>query len=220
MSKPHSSFGRTLRWGLVCIALAVAVAVELTSGNDVRLSPQSKEVTKDVVVLEKTVLPADLPPLSEFDETIERPLFHPTRRPVLSAATAQPNRPPSSLPGGYSLRGIVMTPAGRTALFQTQRDDEYLRVKKGEAIEGWTIDEINPDHVLVRQNDVVETWKFEHKPQPVRPASRTVRNQPVPQPNSAKVKAVSRPKVSGPSDGIGENQVPAPGQEGQPVVTK
>ena len=89
-----------------------------------------------------------------LDDILARPLFTASRHPPAgdraagSAATA-------ALKG--RLAGIVVSPAGSEALFIESGKTKATSVREGESFEGWTIERIEPEHVMVRAGARLET---------------------------------------------------------------
>lgn len=86
---------------------------------------------------------AALPPLASFSEIIERPLFTPSRRPPAGAASMQA----PSIETRYRLLGVVATGPKKKAFIA--EGAHRLEISIGDALEGWTVKEIGPDHVLL-----------------------------------------------------------------------
>lgn len=81
------------------------------------------------------------------ETVLARPLFSPNRRPP---ATASGN---SGMP---RLSGIVLSPAGRTAIFQPASGKRAIVVGKGETVDGWIVQDIATDAVtLARANEAM-----------------------------------------------------------------
>jgi general secretion pathway protein N len=146
-----------------------------------------------------------MPPLEDFTETLARPLFMDTRRPPEPgeepvAEEAPPPEPPKATAklAGLELSGIVITSKARVALIRKVRAGELLRLSVGEQVDGWTIDAIRPDRVILRKNEIVEELVLKDKARQrrdrrrrdarptaqteTRPAPRTVDPRPQSQP--------------------------------------
>ncbi len=82
-------------------------------------------------------------------EILERPLFTPGRNPPEPAAAPQVEEKPKG-PAEFEgrLAGVVLRPGGSEALFA--RDGEKpIAVTEGQEIDGWTVDTIEADHVVI-----------------------------------------------------------------------
>jgi hypothetical protein len=99
-----------------------------------------------------------VPPLSPLGDTTARPLFSPTRRPV--PGTAGPESPPGSaaaLFNRYRLQGVVIDGNRRRVLLNPAPNGKPISVGEGESVDGWTIDRIAPERLILRSGDRVET---------------------------------------------------------------
>jgi len=96
-----------------------------------------------------------LPPLEELQATRERPLFSPRRRPDVEAAGEMESSPveenPESLP--FELTGVVMGADVAIAILRNRDTQETVHLRQGEALDAWSLEEIAPRHVVLRQDD-------------------------------------------------------------------
>jgi general secretion pathway protein N len=97
----------------------------------------------------------DLPSLDELRATRERPLFSPSRRPDVETAAAPEAAPveesPDSLP--FELTGVVLGSETAIAILRNRDTQETVQLRRGETLEAWSIEEIAPRHVVLRQED-------------------------------------------------------------------
>ena len=96
-----------------------------------------------------------LPPLEELQATRERPLFSPRRRPDAEAVDETETSPveesPESLP--FELTGVVMGAEVAIAILRNRDTQETVSLRQGEALDGWSLEEIASRHVVFRQED-------------------------------------------------------------------
>lgn len=157
---------------LLCLGLGYALFIEVSAedpGADV--GPTAAAVPARVAELPP---PAgfQLPPIETFSETIARPVFSKTRRPPPPGeAPETPQSDPK--PVGFRLTGVVITPDGRTALIRQLRTGEIAELVLGQQIEGWLVESILPDRVVLSFGTTRKEVKIEDV---VRPATR---NRPV-----------------------------------------
>lgn len=112
------------------------------------------------------------PPLRGFAETLKRPLFSESRRPA-PPGTARSTVAPTALP--LRLIGVIITPDRRTALIRESRSAEITELAVGQSVQGWSLERVLPDRVVMRSGEIRETYKLETEtppPEPVRPARR------------------------------------------------
>jgi general secretion pathway protein N len=94
------------------------------------------------------------PPLEELRATRERPLFSPARRPDAEAAAdpvAVVEESPDSLP--FDLTGVVMGADRAIAILRNRDTQETVHLRQGEVLDTWSIEEIAPRHIVLRQDD-------------------------------------------------------------------
>lgn len=171
---------------LVATGVGAWLAVELTRTPDVPV-PASPATAGAVAELPRVEV--DAPDLATLRETLERPLFDDDRRPdpVTGDAPAVPEAGPPPKPVPVRLSAVIVGSDGvRSVLVQPEGQDRPQRVRKGEQVAGWRVDEISDDSVVVSsgsQTSVVPLRQFEPPPArrpPVRPAAP--RRPPLPQP--------------------------------------
>lgn len=153
--------------------------------------------------------PFDPRPLESYAGIEARPLFMPSRRPPPPGASAT---------GGGSghdtlmLAGVILTNSKRLAMIETKRTSGVVVVREGQVVEGWNVDEIDPDRVVISQNDEVYELLLDDKLKaPRKEVRRTPRTQPEPQPQA---KPQAQPAPSAPEDqGLPQDREGAPAEE-------
>jgi hypothetical protein len=121
----------------------------------------------------RAIAPVALPAQAGFEDyrfALERPLFHPSRRPfpdrktlvALEAAAkskqapppppAPPPRPPSP-PQNVQLRGTVLVGPLQSAVFERAGSQNYIRLSEGAQLDGWTLVRISQEEVVLRLGD-------------------------------------------------------------------
>ena len=121
--------------------------------------------------------PADLalPPVESFSETLNRPLFTATRRPLSpgemlqgqemkSAAAAPAGKGEKVILGRYVLRGVVVTPEQKILMLSRQDTGVALRLKEGDALDDWRIAAIAQDHIVLSKGGQQERIPLRDKP--------------------------------------------------------
>lgn len=105
-----------------------------------------------------------MPPLSDYAEVLDRPLFSPTRRrPPAAAGTADPRSSP------FTLVGVVLSASGKHALIEHAQPHRLDRVVEGQELDGWTVEEIRLDRVVFRRGDTrIEVKPKDKAPPPSR----------------------------------------------------
>lgn len=136
-----------LDWALaaLCAGLLAVIGAELYSGFG---SAQAQGVTVAARVkapltpLPKTVI--NFPPLAEFAEVAERPLFDVSRRPP-PKPEPEPETPVHF--NQLELEGIVKTVDGSLAIIYDKRQRQTLRLEQGAKLGPWALVEIRADGI-------------------------------------------------------------------------
>ena len=110
---------------------------------------------------EPAVLPVADPgftmkPLDDFSEIARRPLFIPSRRPLPPDTEAPRPGPRKAERHRFTLKGVVIGADERMAVLQRRRGRTALRVVEGQQIDGWLVEAILADRVVLRQGETTE----------------------------------------------------------------
>ncbi len=132
---------------LLCLGLGYAVYAELGSGP---ADPADLTVTK--VAPEPAAVPLaepafTLPPLGDFSETVARPLFLPSRRPLAPAEDAPAEA--GVVRNLFTLMGVIISADERMALVKRRKTGEVLRLIEGQRVDGWLVEAIMPDRLAL-----------------------------------------------------------------------
>ncbi|MGO8914491.1 MAG: hypothetical protein ACLQJR_01125 [Stellaceae bacterium] len=151
--------GAALLLGALCGGLAVLVATELAGAPDASTTAPSPAAATTPPL---PPLPAAfrLPPLASYAEVAERPLFSATRQ----KPPAEPGQDLLGKSGSFVLLGVVISEAGRAALVQHGHPVEIARVSEGQAVEGWTVQSILPDRVVLEHGATEYELKLKDVP--------------------------------------------------------
>lgn len=98
---------------------------------------------------------APMPPRNHFSQLIERPPFSATRRPpqprrVVTVTKPQPVPKPRII-----LVGTFVNSSSGVAVIQRPGADKQLRLSLGENLDGWTLESIKRDRIVLRAKDEV-----------------------------------------------------------------
>jgi len=143
---------------LTCSALLLGVILFRLQSGPPKIdatAPVTSGRTADLSVLGTTLFA--FPPLEEFSEIVERPLFNDTRRPFEppspETVAASPPPPPAP-PPRITLLGVVVTPETRSALLLDELRHQFIRASVGMSVSGWELSEVSPDGVTLRQGQM------------------------------------------------------------------
>jgi hypothetical protein len=92
--------------------------------------------------------------IESFAAVVERPLFHRTRRPVPVAEAAEAAGAETAVP--FQLSGVLVAGRTRIALLRNPASARILRAEEGDTVEGWRIEAIRPQSVVVRSGQTRE----------------------------------------------------------------
>jgi general secretion pathway protein N len=146
---------------LLCVGLAAALVMELTSAGDAGIpAPGAATVSSPPsVTIPKTPNRFTLPPLASFAEVTERPLFSSSRRPIAVDAPQSAERSFSA-----TLAGIVISASSRIIIVSHGDPPVLTRLKEGDDLDGWSVTSIDPNRVLLRRDGVEQQLKLQDVP--------------------------------------------------------
>ncbi len=186
---------------LASIGLGVIVALQLGSPPKVPAPAAHVEAAApDDATASGEAQPFEPRPLESYAGIEARPLFMPSRRPPPPGANAAGN---GSGHDALMLAGVILTTNKRMAMIETKRTSGVVVVREGQVVEGWSVDEIGPDRVVISQNDEVYELLLDDKLKaPRKEVRRTPRTQPQPKPQPAPSAPAAAPTDEGqPQDG-------------------
>ena len=125
-----------------------------------------------------------------YDVISNRPLFSETRRPPDHAGENAPDVD-SEVLRHVGLTGVVITPERKTALIYSQKSPAMLNLQEGESFEGWRLDKVLQDRIVLSHGGETAEIVIWDKSRP-RPPRR--------QPPSAARTAGKAPERAKPSD--------------------
>ncbi len=163
MAAPGQGRGISLPLLLLCLGLGYvvyfAVNAELPVPAGAPVATAAPEAAPELPLEAEF----EMRPLETFSETLERPLFMATRRPP--EPQPEVDAPPPARPEavGMELNGIVISPTGRRALLRPLKSREVVRATEGQVIEGWTVQSILPDRVILQRDGVSEELRLVDK---------------------------------------------------------
>jgi hypothetical protein len=133
--------------GLLALMLLGTLVWEAERGRKLRKQPPASVVAANP--LEITLLPEfKISALQERKETVDRPLFVPTRRPApqTDAAEKEPSRIERGL---FVLSGTALQGQTRIAFLRNAKDNKPKTVRVGDVVEGMNVAVITTDKVVL-----------------------------------------------------------------------
>ena len=195
-----SRIGQALFW--LIVGIAASGALVLAWRHPPRL-PTPTAVQAPEAVNAPPLQPFKPLPLSRYAEIVERPVFIEARRPEQDDVAAPPAPPPPAPDQPLRLIGVVLLPNSAAALLRPEEPDaaapplkrprgaapvpkeariKVLRVPKGGMIDGWRLETVQADKVVLRKDQEVRELALIRPKTPPRSAPPVREN---PQPNGA-----------------------------------
>lgn len=158
-----------LVWALVNVVLALAIGRELGWGDSLH-QPVPKAVVHPSAPVEISLHPDFRLPAQQdaYAETLERPLFVPSRRSAPPAPAAPPPPPPAMLKGQFQLLGTIITDEMRYAVVKEVSSGKERQVAQGFTINGLQLEAVEADRIVFTQYDDREEirLKIQASPKP------------------------------------------------------
>ena len=144
---------------LFFLCLFLGIFVYLQASND-RAGPMTAAIEPAKIPALPAAQAFQMPPIEDFGETLDRPLFSKIRRPPPPAPDAPADKPEKKQTVKVRLAGVVISPEERVALVQEPRAREITRLKVGQEIEGWVLEAILADRIVLRFGELREEVKI------------------------------------------------------------
>jgi hypothetical protein len=175
--KKLDAAGRLLLSINAALALLVYVEMDLTPAD-----PLASAVAMPSPDL-RNVMPQDrgagftMPPLEEYGEVVARPPLSPSRRPPSHAPASES----AAGPVAFALVGIVLTGNERRVLIEHGDPPRLTRLGEGQEIDGWTIEAILRDRIVMGRSETRAELKLKDRPQSKTASARSAKGR-APQP--------------------------------------
>jgi general secretion pathway protein N len=146
----------------LCLGLGGVIYVELDQPSIDAIAKAAVAPPRDAVPAARDAPGFTMPPIRAYTEVLERPLFSETRRPSVDSPVA-PADPRSS---AFTLVGTIITAHEKHALVEHGQPPRLERVAEGQDIEGWSVESIRPDRVILTRADARLEVKVKDEPGP------------------------------------------------------
>ncbi len=143
----------------VCLALGYFVQTELSRDRALPPVPVGAAPAEEIAPRSGRGAPR-VKPIRSFKETLDRPLFHASRRPAPKQAVATAAAPAPDAPK-LKLVGVVIEPEGRSALIRVAGAAGPIEVYVGERIDGWRLEAIQTDRIILKSGKSTETYRID-----------------------------------------------------------
>lgn len=114
-----------------------------------------------------------------YTQTLERPLFVPTRRPAPPLPPPPPPPPPpkpTMQKGQFQLAGAMILPETSYVILRDVASGKMRRVEKGQTINGILVEAVEAEQVVLSQYDDSEVVTMKVAPSPAAPMSQPVQS--------------------------------------------
>jgi len=162
--------GGLLAWLALCGGLAFLVYTEDEQLQQAFAEPARPPPAAAAPAAASAPAGFTLPPLASFSEVVERPLFFEKRRPIEPPPT---EAAPVEV-GDFLITGIVISDTDRHVLVRVNKNSQTKRVREGETISDWSVEQIHSDRVVLRRGEEVEEMKPRERGQKAAKVSRPV----------------------------------------------
>ena len=158
---------RTMLGISAVMALVIVAEVALLgAGPDTPFSEVNSELTNTSDASSGTTIASlRIPPVITYQAVVERPLFSDSRRPPAQAAQGGKAAQAAQLGAKWRLTGIVMAGDNSFVHVEGIRDRKTVRLKVGMPVDGWQLEEIEPDHATFTSGGRSETLQI-HQTRP------------------------------------------------------
>ncbi|MDZ3837206.1 MAG: hypothetical protein U0S49_07520 [Rhodospirillales bacterium] len=185
---------------LAVTGLAGVVAVQLNQAEDVPPPALARAGAPAEAAAPDPPEPYLPRPIESYGGIAERPLFSPSRRPSPTGGGAAGRSGHDSL----MLAGVILTTSKRLAMLESKRaTGGVVVVREGQVVEGWSVDSIATDRVVISHNgEVVELLLDDKLKAPRKEVKRTPQTaKPAPAPAAPAANEGSRGGAEGEAPG-------------------
>jgi general secretion pathway protein N len=141
----------------LCLGLSITVYGELTEDGSTPVGSVAGGVAEaSRAAVTQAEAPFALPPIESYAEVTARPLFSASRRPAPQQAAQRGSLEPASL----ALIGIIISSQSRIALVQEAKSPKPIRLTEGQEVQGWTVQSILPDRIVIRRGTLEQEVKL------------------------------------------------------------
>jgi hypothetical protein len=127
---------RLLIIGNLCLAVVIAIQLLLPSEQGTANAAVSADSSSALPEFGSTSIAA--PPIAQFVDMLERPLFTPDRR--MPEPEVEKVAPPPPRPLQLKLEGIAIAGSSRVAVLRNMNGNILMQLAEGDSHEGWTLD--------------------------------------------------------------------------------
>jgi hypothetical protein len=135
------SLSRTTQFLIAAnVALALIIATELLLPVQPGTANAATADGNDLMLPDFGDTKIAIPPIAQFVDMTERPLFFPNRR--IPKPKVETTPPPPPAPLRLKLEGIAIAGGSRVAVLRNLNANALVQLAEGESHNGWTLDEL------------------------------------------------------------------------------
>jgi len=170
MSRTSGKYIQTL---LLCLCIFFAWALWMELSRDYSLPRLEQMTDKPEASISSTDQGLVLPSLSDYAAIIERPLFVENRQPYVEDETVVETKNPvknardrRKIKDNFLLSAVIITNEKRIALIQSGRGRKIQKVYLGEAIDDWTLTDVQTGEISLSKGNEVKKLELLVKSSP------------------------------------------------------
>ncbi len=146
-----------LWWVAPMLALAALLGVRDWTGEEqIHRLPAAPALIEGKAIVPSVLPEYHLDPVASLNETVDRTLFNPTRRPAPAAPTSADGGPKAIQRGQFVLTGTTLAGTRSIAFLREVANGKARTVQGGDKINGMVVSEIGPDRVKFTLDGDVE----------------------------------------------------------------
>lgn len=197
----------------ICAVLAAVVVVEAYTSPDMPTPPVTAPAAAEGEAVDLPGQVYEAKPPDSYAEIAARPVFSPSRRPQPADAR---NAGSGSKSGhdNLMLAGVIMGANKRLAMIETKKTPSVVVVREGQIVEGWTVETIQPEKVVISQGvEAFELLLDDRLKMPRKEVRRTPRSAPA---AAASAQAPQGPPADAPASAPAPAPNPGSGSDALP----
>jgi len=166
----------------ICIGLGIILFTELNTNysHNETITASKADMTDEITTPDVI---EDFPPLTDYQATIDRPLFMHDRQPYVYEEPKEEAKQTKvkkktiqkKTPQQLVLTATIITPDRQVAIIRTGKSKESLHIAIGEIIDNWTLEEVHAQHIVLKDGEKTEKLELEIQGSPKTSNRRTKR---------------------------------------------
>lgn len=151
---------------ILCVILGAVVYFELNQERPVQDTGRASATARPNGIVLQPETGFSMPPRDSYSEIVARPLFSPSRRPAVAPAEEPQATETAVAPSRFVLIGVMIAVDDRFALLRRRVPPDTAWVSVGQVIDGWLVEAIEPNRVVLRNGSLREELVLEDRTRP------------------------------------------------------